>query len=168
MSRTIICNTERLILRLPTLEDAESSFAIYSDPGTVKYIDSDNLPFTTIEEARESIKRGLAHYEKHGVCHFAVELKESGAMIGHCGFNIWDDGINLELVAHFNRDFWGNGYATEACKAVIDFARTNFAGKSIYAVTDSDNFDSEKLVKKIGFVHTDELDPPENFYKLDN
>jgi len=168
MSRKIICKTERLVLRLPTLDDVEESFAIYSDPETVKYIDSDNLPFTTVEEAKESIKRGLAHYEKYGVCHFAVELRENSAMIGHCGFNIWDDGVNLELVAHFNRAYWGKGFATEACQAVIEFVRSKFPKRSIYAVTDSKNTMSQSLVRRIGFVHTDELDPPEKFYVLDN
>ena len=146
---TSITETERLILRLPTLEDAEASFAIYSDPEVMKFIDGDE-PFETIETARKSIANGLRHYEQHGVCHYAVELKETGGMIGHCGFNIFEQTDDLELVIHLNRAFWGQGYATEAGKAVITYAVNKLEPNRIVALVIPENLASKRLIERCG------------------
>ena len=145
----IITETDRLILRLPTLDDASDTYAIYGDPEVMKFIDGDE-PFESVEVARQSIERGLAYYEKNGVCHYAVVLKENNTMIGHCGFNLYEQTDDLELVVHLNRKYWGQGYGTEAGKAVIAYAKEIYPTKNIYGVVNPKNTGSIKILERLG------------------
>lgn len=49
---------------------------------------------------------------------------------------------------------WGNGYATEVSKALLDYAFNTLDEKKVIASSDSDNPASIKVLKKIGFVET--------------
>ena len=152
----IITETARLILRLPTSSDVASTLAIYSDPQVMEYIDSDR-PFEKIDEAARSIERGLAHFEKHGVCYSAVIEKATGRHVGYCGFNVFEDGPDLELVFHFHRACWGRGYATEAARACIEYAFGALDAHRVVALTDPRNAASIRVLEKLGFTFIRDL-----------
>lgn len=149
--RNVICETERFIIRVPTLEDAPDSFEIYSDPEVMKFIDNEP-PFESVDVAKQAIEAGLKHLEKYGVCHFAVEDKKRGKMVGHCGFNNYSDNNDIELVIHINRLYWNKGIASECCPKVIEFAREKFKERKIVALVDPDNKASKKIIDKIGLI----------------
>lgn len=148
----IITETKRLILRLPGASDVASTLAIYSDPEVMAFIDGEE-PFVNADDAAECIECGLAHFEKHGVCHWAVIEKATARLVGHCGFNLFENGPDLELVFHFHRACWGRGYATEASRACIEFAFSTLNVSRIVALTDPRNAASIRVLEKLGFAH---------------
>lgn len=152
---TAITETDRLLLRVPALTDAADSFEIYSDPEVATYIDGFE-PLTDLKQAKSNLQAGIDYYHKHGVCHFAAVDKEIGKLIGHCGFNLFENSSDLELVIHFHRRYWNRGFATEAGKAVISFALKNFPHKKIVALAVPENYASQKLLTNLGLVYIEE------------
>jgi len=149
---TVIIKTKRLILRTVELADAKSSFAIYSDPEVMKWLDGET-PFATIDLARASIERGIDCQRKHGVSHWAVILQSNNQMIGHCGFHPFAPEANvLELVVHLNRRYWGFGFATEAARAACEHAFDSCSAERIIALAIPENLQSQKVLRKIGFA----------------
>ena len=74
---------------MPIFGDAKDSMDVYSDPEVTKFLDGIK-PFKSIGQAKDNIRRGIAHYKEYGVCHWAVIEKETSLFIGHCGFNLFD------------------------------------------------------------------------------
>lgn len=79
----------------------------------------------------------------------AVELKGSRKMIGNIYMGRRDfEAVEIGFV--FNRDYWGHGYASESCKALIERAFSKGVHR-IYAECDPDNKSSWKLLEALGF-----------------
>ena len=75
--------TARLRLRLFTPDDVQVMYNLSTDPEVMKYVDT---PVRDIEEAKKRLEQGpLADYKNYGYGRFAVELKETGEVIGFCG-----------------------------------------------------------------------------------
>jgi ribosomal-protein-alanine N-acetyltransferase len=112
--------TERLILRCLTPDDADAIFAVIGDPIAMQY-----YPRTfTREDAVEWIDRNVGRYEKDGYGLLAIVLKSNGEVIGDCGLSwqLADEEPVLELGYHLRRDHWSHGYATEAARACMEYA----------------------------------------------
>ena len=139
--KTIIAETERLILRRYIKEDLQDLFEYLSDKETVKYEPYKPLSF---DETVENLQWRIGTDEIT-----AVELKNSHKMIGNVYMGKRDfDAMEIGFV--FNRNYWGNGYAAESCKALIQQAFLNGVHR-IYAECDPDNRNSWKLLEALGF-----------------
>lgn len=140
-NKIIITETERLILRRYKKEDLQDLFEYLSDAKVVEYEPYKPMTFS---EAKENLEWRIGTEEM-----IAVELKDSRKMIGnvYLGKREFD---SLEIGYVFNRNFWGNGYAAESCKALIDMALSNGIHR-IYAECDARNERSWKLLEALGF-----------------
>jgi [ribosomal protein S5]-alanine N-acetyltransferase len=85
---------------------------------------------------------------------FAVELERDG-LIGSIGVNRLGEGADApwELGYWFGRPYWGAGYATEAARALMDWARDQLGVKVFTAGHFVDNPTSGNVLRKLGFVH---------------
>ena len=147
-----ILETERLILRPLTVNDAEGEFVWLSDPEVNRFMPY-NL-YTSVEEARE----WLRHVEQcEDEYHFGFVRKSDGMLVGagsigpHSDRNpdmgeCWEFGYNLR------RDCWNQGYATEATRAMISFAHDTFGIKDFVASHAVDNPASGRVMEKCGCV----------------
>ena len=91
----------------------------------------------------------------------AVERKDAGDVIGYCGLIDSERGAEgePELAYELLRRVWGQGYATEASWAVLDWARS--AGYERVSATVWDwNIASRSVLSKLGFVETDRTEDP--------
>jgi len=79
---------------------------------------------------------------------FGVILKKTNELIGGCGIHINE--YNAELGYCFNPDFWGNGYATEAAKAMLMLGFETFNVHRIYATCRPRNIPSANVLRRIG------------------
>ena len=144
--------TERVLIRNLTESDAEDYFQIFGNPVIAKYDDT----FTTIkrEEADGNISDIIKAYSsnKHEK-EFGVELLAEKKIIGVL-YRKEEDGYFL-IGYHFNEDYHGKGFATEAVKAYIDYLENIFS-KEIRAIVDPLNESSIKLLKKLSFVFSEE------------
>lgn len=137
----IIAETERLILRRYKKEDLQDLFEYLSDKDVVEY---EPYKTMTFDEAKENLEWRIGTEEM-----IAVELKSSHKMIGNVYLGKRDFEA-LEIGYVFNRNYWGNGYATESCKALIQKAFSNGVHR-IYAECDPLNENSWKLLESLGF-----------------
>jgi RimJ/RimL family protein N-acetyltransferase len=123
-------------------------FKLNSDPEVIKYADT---PVRDMEEVRERLEQGpLFDYEKYGYGRFAVELKETGKVIGFCGIKYLPE-IDLPEVGYrYLKEYWGRGIGTEAAKACVEFAREDLKIKKLIALIIPENIASIKVAEKLG------------------
>lgn len=137
----IVAETERLILRRYKKEDLQDLFECLSDKDVVEY---EPYKTMTFDEAKGNLEWRIGTEEM-----IAVELKSSHKMIGNVYLGKRDFEA-LEIGYVFNRNYWGNGYAAESCKALIQRAFSNGIHR-IYAECDPRNKNSWKLLEALGF-----------------
>ncbi len=112
--------TERLILRRMQRRDAKDMFEYSKDPEVTKYLLWDPHPNVKYTERYLSYLEGRY---RDGLFHdWAVVLRDSGKMIGTCGFTrFYDENDAAECGYVLNPRFWGQGIACEALSAVMKF-----------------------------------------------
>ena len=143
--------SERLLLRNLTSQDVPDVFEIYSDPEVMLYFD-DRYAFQELSEAEQMISgyNGAIH-DKTGM-RWGIVLKASGKLIGTCGFHaISDYHKRIEIGYDLNRNFWGNGFMSEALSLIIDHAYNHSDVNRIEAYVETPNKASRSLLEKLGF-----------------
>lgn len=140
--------TKRLKLRPYAVQDFAALHKILSDKETMRFWPE---PFTEEKTARR-IEKSLLSYETNGFGKFAVDLKESGSLIGDCGITLVEvDGAienNLGYIIH--SDFHGHGYGTEAATACVGFALGELGLKRLIVSMVINNKSSIRVAEKIG------------------
>jgi len=147
-----ILETDRLILRQFSTEDAEFILELVNEPSFIQNIGDRGV--RTLEDARAYILRvAISSYEKNGFGLYLVELKEAGQAIGMCGL-IKRDGLeDVDIGYAFLPKFWSKGYAREAALAVKDYARDAVGLKRLVAITDPENQGSIRVLENIGLKY---------------
>ena len=141
--------TKNLLLRTMQAEDLEDIALVWGSKKVMKYSGG---PSTKVNISR-SIEAYRRLYDEKGYSTYTVLLKESARIIGVCGFNPANHENEVELLYHFNPDFWGKGYATEAAAACIKDLKERKADiKKVKAAVDPNNPGSGKVLSKIGMV----------------
>jgi len=143
-----VLETERLILRAPRLGDAKVLAALANDkriaentrriPHPYKRADADD--FITAVNA------------PGGEVAFLITLREGGAVVGGCGVALQDGAPDLGY--WLGVKYWNKGYATEAARAVIDFAFTELGHDTLSAGARVTNPASRRILEKCGFQWT--------------
>jgi ribosomal-protein-alanine N-acetyltransferase len=140
--------TERLSLRMFTLEDAEPLHRIWNDPEVMKYIDDNFRP--TLEESRGFMTKLVERWREHGFGQWAVHLKEEGRLIGYAGFKYLMKTPEVELLYGIDKPYWNKGYTTEAARACLHYIFENTALTRIVAVARPENIGSWRVMEKLG------------------
>ena len=147
-----ILETDRLILRQLSTEDAAFILELVNEPSFIQNIGDRGV--RTLEDARAYILRvAIASYEKNGFGLYLVELKDSGQSIGMCGLINRDGLEDVDIGYAFLPRFWLKGYAVEAAAAVKDYARDMLGLKRLVAITDPANQGSIRVLEKIGLKY---------------
>jgi len=142
--------TERLRLRLFSHDDLSVMFVLNTDPEVVKYADT---PASDMNEVRQRLEEGPLHdYEKYGYGRFAVELKETGKVIGFCGVKYLPEIELPEVGYRFLKEYWGRGIATEAARVCVDFAREDIKVEKLIALIIPENIGSIRVAEKLGMT----------------
>jgi RimJ/RimL family protein N-acetyltransferase len=146
-----VVETERLVLRWLTVEDAEFILELVNEPSWLQFIGDKGV--RTLDDAREYILRGpMEMYDRMGFGLYLTELKEASVPIGICGLikraSLEDVDIGFALLPRA----WGKGYAREAATAVVAYGERAFGLHRIVAITTPTNESSIKLLEKIGFT----------------
>jgi RimJ/RimL family protein N-acetyltransferase len=157
-----IAETERLILREIAAADAEFILDLLNQPSFIKYIGDRGV--RTLNEARDFIEnRYRRSYRENGFGLYAVELKETGAPVGICGFVKRDSLPDADIGFAFLPQFEGKGYALESASAAMKFGAENLNFRRVLAITTPDNESSQKLLGKLGFRFETMVNlPPDN------
>lgn len=135
--------TERLILRPLTVDDAMDVFEWVGDPVVNRYMQYSL--YENVEQVREWIRQ-----IDPDAGEFAFVLRESGKVIGAGSIGLNDDG-NHELGYNLNHAYWGKGYATEAAQALIRWAYEQLGARNFAAAHVTANVASGRVLHKCGF-----------------
>jgi RimJ/RimL family protein N-acetyltransferase len=156
--------TTRLLLRPFMLEDAgDAHREIYSDVEVVRYYSS--LGVQTLEQVRARIASYMGAWAGDDLGRHAVILKASQAFIGQVHLNgyvnsfaRWKDEpdppfnpLEVELAFAFGRRFWRQGYAFEACQAVIRYAFDDLQLRRLVGGAHPENERSVNFQRRLGF-----------------
>ena len=145
---TVVLETERLVLRAPKLEDAKTIAALANDRQIAENTARIPHPYK-LADAKLWIRSIADDAAEHT---FLVTLTD-GAIIGACGVHLRDDPAP-EIGYWLGRPYWGQGYATEAVRAVIDHAFTEMGHDALQAGARVTNPASRRILEKCGFQWT--------------
>jgi RimJ/RimL family protein N-acetyltransferase len=144
--------TDRLVIRRLEAGDAAFMLDLLNQPSFIRFIGDRGI--RTLEEARIYIQeRAIASYEKNGFGPLAVEMKTDGRVIGIVSLLDRDELDDVDMGFAFLPEFWGQGLASEASSAVLEFAFTNLGLERIIAITRPDNIGSIKTLQKMGLAY---------------
>jgi RimJ/RimL family protein N-acetyltransferase len=142
--------TQRLLLRRLTVNDAPFILTLLNEPSFIRYIGDKSV--RDLEAARQYILNGpVASYDRHGFGLNLVELKESHTPIGICGLLKRDELPDADIGFALLPDFWNKGFAFEAATAVLQDAHYRLSLERILAITSLDNEASINLLERLGF-----------------
>ena len=145
----MVLETERLILRRLSTDDAEFVLELLNEPSFLRYIGDRGV--RNLEDAAQYIlNRLVASYERNGFGLYLVELKDGGIPIGISGLVKRDTLPDADIGFAFLPAYWSKGYAVESAAAVMNYAREVLGLTRIVAITSLDNDASAKLLGKIG------------------
>ncbi|MCL1965059.1 MAG: GNAT family N-acetyltransferase [Firmicutes bacterium] len=145
-----ILKTGRLILREMSLDDLHETRKIVCDEQTMWAWNG----AWSEEENLAGLEKQLRGYTEDGFGRWAVILKETGAFIGMCGLQ-WcetDKEKVLEIGYLFNRDYWHNGYATEAVIACKHYAFDHLGFDEVFSLVRDINIPSMNVAIRNGMV----------------
>jgi ribosomal-protein-alanine N-acetyltransferase len=145
-----ILETERLLLRQFSRDDAPFILELVNEPSFIKNIGDRGV--RTPADAESYILNGpVASYAKNGFGLYLVALRETNEPIGMCGLIKRAQLDDVDIGYAFLPRFWSRGYAAESARAVKDYAKDKLDLKRIVAITNPDNEDSIRVLKKLGF-----------------
>ncbi|HLO99443.1 MAG TPA: GNAT family N-acetyltransferase [Fimbriimonas sp.] len=144
--------TERLILRQWQPSDIEPCIEMNADAETMRYFPSVLSPETT----REHLARWSGLIDQYGWGLFAVESRETGEFVGTVGLVQTRDNMPfdpcVEIGWRLRREFWNQGFATEATTEVLRFAYSDLGLSRVISITAKINVPSQRVMEKIGLV----------------
>jgi [ribosomal protein S5]-alanine N-acetyltransferase len=146
-----VIETDRLVLRHLTVDDAPFMLRLLNDPGFLEYIGDKGV--RTLEDARQHILTGpMDMYARYGHGLYLVE-RRNGTPIGTCGLLKRDTLEHVDIGYAFMPDYRGQGYALEAATGVMAYARQTLHLERIVAIVSKHNHASVALLMKIGFEY---------------
>jgi RimJ/RimL family protein N-acetyltransferase len=142
--------TERLRLRGFREEDLDELAIISSDPEVTKWVgDEDGL-------SREDTWRRMAyfvgHWELRGFGQWALIERETGKLVGRAGLLQPDGWPGLEVGWLVAREHWGRGFAPEAGRASMEWAREELGADHIISLIEDANERSARVAEKLGMT----------------
>lgn len=170
--------TERLLLRKLSFDDADDMYLNWcTDPQVCKFYTW--TPHENIDETKSFLKIWIEEYENPLVFHWVIIEKQYGRAIGTIYLDDIDQSENSAVISCLlSRSCWGKGYATEATKAVINYAFQEAGFDIIKSHHHEENIGSGKALLKSGMSFTEKkyVDYPECprisgnylFYSIEN
>jgi ribosomal-protein-alanine N-acetyltransferase len=155
-TRFPVLTTERLVLRQIQAEDAETLFAILSDPQVIEFYGS--APHHSLADTRELIQKIEERYARREALRWGITLQDDDRLLGTCSFHHFDAAYHrAETGYELNRAYWRRGIMYEAMSAVLTCGFTELGLGRIEALIDIDNAGSKGLLLKLGFTYEGNL-----------
>jgi RimJ/RimL family protein N-acetyltransferase len=143
--------TARLRLRPVTSADADPLFAMHSSATVLRYWDAP--PWSDRERAEHFIAASQQMAEDGSGARPVIERASDGAFLGWCGLTRWNPVYRSAALGYCLDDgAWGHGYATEAARALLEWAFDTLDLNRVQAETDTRNAASAHVLEKLGFI----------------
>ncbi len=143
----VICETERLYLREWVPDDWKRFRPLATDPRVLRYI-GHGKPWTD-EQIKNRIANWIEVGRQRGWILWPVIHREDAELIGFCGF--WDGfAPDVEIGWRLRPDYWGQGLATEAATAVMEYGFQRWGFPRLISVAQPENKASLRIMEKLG------------------
>ncbi|MBL7724318.1 MAG: GNAT family N-acetyltransferase [Chitinophagaceae bacterium] len=150
----VILETERLLLRTFTTEDARLIYELNREPDVTRFTGD---PITDIVHAQQVLEQViLPQYVLYNHGRWAVHTKQALEFIGWCGLKSRPERNEIDLGYRFLKSTWGKGYATEAAFACIKYGFEKLGLKRIVGRAMPGNIASLKVLEKCGMTYIGE------------
>lgn len=144
--------TDRLLLRKMSMTDVFDVFDYAQDPEVAKY--TSWSAHKTIADSEQFLEAVIAKYGTGQPMDWGIVHKQDRKLIGSCGFASWErPHSRAEIGYTLSRQYWGQGYMTEAVKAVIAFGFHVMMLNRIQATCMVDNLASARVMQKVGMQY---------------
>ncbi|MBD1914898.1 MULTISPECIES: GNAT family N-acetyltransferase [Cyanophyceae] len=138
--------TERLILRRPSLADAAAIYEFGRDSEVARYMDWPR--HKDIQDSIEALESFAAEWESGSEFCWAITTKTENTAMGTIACRIESPRADFGYV--LNRRYWGQGFATEAVRAVMSWVMSLPEIDRIWATCDTENLASARVLEKAG------------------
>ncbi len=145
--KRLVIETPRLRLRTFRQDDLPLLIELCGDPAVMEFLGGPIGPeavLTMVQGAQDA-------FLSSGVGKIAMERRSDGAFLGTCGLSRepWYP-EDLEVGWRLRPEFWGNGYATEAGRAWIDYAFGRLRAERVISIADVPNVRSRAVMQRLG------------------
>jgi RimJ/RimL family protein N-acetyltransferase len=147
-------DTDRLMLRAPAKTDAEAIAALMDDWDVAHWLVRIPFPYR-FEHATAWIERSSQERNAGAGYPFVIIHRDDNRLMGSIDLSIEEKPATASLGYWLGAGFWGQGYATEAARAVVDFAFGSLRLREVNAAALPDNVRSIHVLEKAGMVYVD-------------
>lgn len=144
-----ILETPRLSLRYFTIRDQDFLMPILGDP---KVMEFSIIGVHNPKQIRQFIEQRLLSYLVCGFGLYAIIHKQQQELIGYCGFFVQrvNERQEVEIGYRLAQQYWGQGFATEAARAVLTYGKQKYQFKRFVCLIEPANTRSISVAKKLG------------------
>jgi RimJ/RimL family protein N-acetyltransferase len=144
-----VLTTKRLILRPVTAHDHAVLLAHWTLPDVRRFLfDGEAL---SAAEVTETIEDSVRDFRKDGYGIWLIQEEDRAELVGTAGLRPLED-LGLEIFYSLAPGSWGQGYATEAARAVVDPAGGDRGVPAVRAAVDEGNAASVAVVRRLGMT----------------
>jgi ribosomal-protein-alanine N-acetyltransferase len=153
-----VIETQRLILRGPILADVDAWAACIADPDVTRYVPKGQGTFH--ERAARVLNKVRERWEREpvGAMGWVITRKDNDQLIGWCEIDDLEETNEGELGYYLGKPWWGQGYATEAERAMARYGLEHSKWDRLVAVIVSPSLASGRLLEHLRFVYEMQLD----------
>jgi ribosomal-protein-alanine N-acetyltransferase len=145
-----LLETERLVLRAATLEDAAALQSIRTNPEVMQYMDT--FYHDALQVSKDFITYNIEGFANKKVIYWMIEEKASGKTIGDFSFWKIDSKHHRSEIGYtLDPNYWGKGYMKEAMLRLFSFGFKDFNLRSFEANINPKNDKSKRILLKLGF-----------------
>lgn len=148
--------TERLLLT-PFVQEDSACFAKIASHPDVQAVDICFYGEVSTEYAKELISYYDTYWKDNTALFFSIHLKKPRTLIGSISLQLNPSFKRAELSYWLGRDYWGQGYCTEAANEVVKFAFSQLDYHRVFAQHLSNNPASGRVIRKIGMSYEGRL-----------
>jgi ribosomal-protein-alanine N-acetyltransferase len=160
-----VIETRRLRLQRLRYEDAEEIFYAYaSKPEATRFV---SFPtHQSVQDARQFLRYAVPAWDSGTECVYSIRLQSTAQLVGSIGF-INDDG-KIQFGYILSPVWWGQGIATEACRASLEQVRQQPGVYRIWTMVDAENVASSRVLEKCGMIEEGRLPKWFRFFNQNN
>jgi len=145
-------------------DDLDDLARIYADADVMRYLSGHSL---SRDESAGWLRYFISGWEQYGFGWWAVVLKESGNLIGHCGLQFIHVTPEIEITYGLAKEYWRKGLASEAGRACLRYGFSDLNLNRIYALADPGNTGSHRVMERIGMTYDKTEYYKDDFYEGD-
>ncbi|NNE31830.1 MAG: GNAT family N-acetyltransferase [Winogradskyella sp.] len=145
-----LIETQRLLLKPITINDANFIFKLMNTPKWIQFIGDRNV--RSVKDAENYIIEKVFPQQKtYGYSNNIVSRKQDGLKLGTCGLYHREDMKGVDIGFAFLPEYHNKGYAFEAANKLMHSAKELFAIDALSGFTMKENLTSRKLLERLGF-----------------